>query len=109
MGDIIDFPCNGESDIKKALAYFRDTYAIAGLSESEIELAINQFEPILRQFIIRKEFELNLNHSFDQEQFELFKSAHNETMQNAIKYFSSQLWLALCNIAGLIGRDVQNS
>jgi hypothetical protein len=109
MGEIIDFPGNGEKGIQKALEYFRKTYKKAGLSEKEIELAMEEFEPIVRQFLVRKEFEFNLSGTFDQEQIGLIKSFHNEAMQGAIKYFGEQIWLALCNIGGLIGRNVQNT
>lgn len=109
MGDVVDFPGNGEQGIQKALEYFRNTYKKAGLSENEIELAMEEFEPIVRQLLVRKEFEFNLSGTFDQEQIELIKSSHNDAMQGAIKYFGEQIWLALCNIGGLIGRSVQNT
>lgn len=109
MAEVIDFPGNGEEGIQKALEYFRKTYEKAGLSEKEIELAMEEFEPIVKQFLVRKEFEFNLSGIFDQEQVELIKKSHNEAMQGAIKYFGGQIWLALCNIGGLVGRDVKKN
>ena len=109
MGDVIDFPGTGENGVKKALDYFRKTYAKAGLSSEEVNLAMEEFEPIVRQFLVHKEFEFNLSGPFDPEQIKLIEQSHNEAMQSAIKYFSKNMWLALCNIGGLIGRDVQNT
>ncbi|MBB3062835.1 hypothetical protein [Microbulbifer rhizosphaerae] len=109
MGDVIDFPGHGEQGIRKALDYFRVAYAKAGLSPEEINLAMEEFEPIVRQFLVRKEFEFNLNGQFSPEQVEGIKRAHNEVMGSAISYFSQNIWLALCNIGGLIGRNVQNT
>lgn len=109
MGDVIQFPGHGESGIQKALDYFREIYKKAGLDSEEIELAIEEFEPIVRQFLVGKEFELNLTGSFDETQIELITQSHNETMQGAISYFGENIWLALCHIGGLIGRDVQDT
>lgn len=110
MGDVINFPGNNEVGIIKALKYFKSTYFKVGLSSTQIKIALAKLEPILREFLVTQEFELNLNgNSFTKEQVALITDAHNETMQSALKYFSERIWLALCNIAGLIGREAQNA
>ncbi len=106
MGEVIDFPGSGEKGVKMAINYFRKTYSSAGLTESEIETAMKELEPIIRQFLVRKVFEFSLNGPFDQEQIDVIEKSHNEAMQNAIRYFDEQIWIALCIIGGLIGRDV---
>jgi len=109
VGEIIDFPGTGDDGIRKALDYFRKTYAKAGLSPEEVNLAMEEFEPIVRDLLVRKEFEFNLNGPFDSEQIKFIEQSHDDAMQSAIKYFSKNIWLALCNIGGLIGRNVQNT
>jgi len=108
MGKVIEFPGHGEAGIKMALRYFRETYKKAGLSESEISVAMLELEPLIRQFLVRKEFEFDLHGEFTETQVQLISNAHNECIQEAIKYFSNSLWFALCSIAGLIGRGTLN-
>lgn len=109
MGEVIEFPGHGESGINKALAYFTSVYRKAGLTDPEISAAVLELEPIIREFLVRREFVFELNGSFTEIQVQLISDAHNEAMQAAIKYFSERIWLALCNIAGLIGRGVQRA
>lgn len=108
MGEVIDFPGHGEVGVRKALDYFKSTYAKAGLTENQINTAMTELEPIVRSFLIRKEFEFNLSGHFTEDQVALILEAHNLTMNSAIRHFSQSLWLALCNIAWLIGRGAQN-
>jgi hypothetical protein len=104
MGDVIEFPGHGEAAIRNALSYFRTTYATAGLNENQTNAAMVELEPIVRSFLIRNEFEFSLHGNFTEDQISSISDAHNFAMQSAIKYFSSQLWLALCHIAGIIGQ-----
>lgn len=109
MGEVIDFPGHGDIGIKKALAYFEGVYRKAGLTAPEISAALLELDPIVREFLVRREFVFNLDGPFTDEQVQLITRAHNDIMQDAINYFSGQVWLALCNIAGLIGRDVHDA
>jgi hypothetical protein len=109
VGEIIAFPGHSDIGVKKALAYFRESYAEAGLSNDEIDIAMIELEPIVRQFLVRKEFAFNLPGDFNEEQKKYIADTHNQCMQSAISYFSETLWLALCNIAGLIGRGAHGA
>lgn len=109
MGDVIEFPGNGEIGIQKALRYFESTYRKAGLNDRQIAISMEELEPIVRSFLVKKEFEFNLSDQFDAEQISVVTTAHNLAMHSAIKYFCGQLWLALCNIAGLIGREASHA
>ena len=92
MGEVIQFPGHGEAGVKKALAYIRMAYTEAGMSEPQIQAAMSEFEPTLRSFLIRREFEFILHGNFDDAQ---------------ITAISDQIWLALCHIAALIGRNAR--
>lgn len=109
MGDVIEFPGNGDINIQKALRYFESTYRKAGLNERQIAVSMEELEPIVRSFLVKKEFEFNLSGQFNEDQISAVTTAHNLAMKSAIQYFGGQLWLALCNIAGLIGREVNNA
>lgn len=109
MGDVIEFPGNGEIGIRKGLAYFESTYRKAGLNEKQISAAMAELDPIVRSFLVRKEFEFNLSGGFTEEQIVEITDSHNLAMRSAIHYFGEQIWLALCNIAGLIGREAKNA
>jgi hypothetical protein len=109
MGKVIKFPGHGEAGIKKALKYFNDVYKKAGLSAEEIETAMAELEPIVHRFLVRREFVFELSGSFTDEQIQAVSDAHNAAMHDAISYFGEQMWLALCHIGGLIGRNAQNA
>ena len=108
MGDIIEFPGHGDDVINHALQNLKETYIKAGLNENVISTAMKELEPIVREFLVRKEFEFNISGSFTQEQVEIIKAAHNKSMQNAIEQYNKDMGLALCYIAGLIGRSAKN-
>lgn len=110
MGDVINFPGHNEAGIIKALKYFESTYTDAGLNRKQIEAAMAELEPIVRELLVKQEFEFDLkNQKFTEEQVALITDAHNDTMQSALKYFSQRIWFAICNIAGLIGREAKNA
>ena len=109
MGDVIEFPGNGEIGTQKALRYFESTYRKAGLDEHQIAISMAELEPIVRSFLVKKEFEFNLSGQLNADQISAATTAHNLAMNSAIQYFGGQLWLALCNIAGLIGREASSA
>lgn len=42
MGDVIEFPGNGETGIQKALRYFESMYRKAGLNERQIAISMEE-------------------------------------------------------------------
>lgn len=107
MGDVINFPGLGEVAVRQALEYFRQTYTKAGLSVDQTAAAMEELEPVVRSFLVWREFEFTLPASFTEDEVIVITEAHNKAMREAIQYFSGTLWSALCNIAGLIGRSAQ--
>lgn len=109
MADVIKFPGTGEAGIEKALTYFKSAYRRVGLNEHQIADSMKLLDPIVRSLLVKKEFEFNLSGQFNEDQISAISDAHNLTMNSAIQYFGEQLWLALCNIAGLIGSEASNA
>lgn len=109
MGEVIEFPGHGEAGIRKALDYFKNVYRKAGLNNSEIEAAMTELEPIVRRFLVRREFVFEFNGAFTDDQIKAVSDAHNAAIRDATDYFGEQIWLALCHIGGLIGRSTQNA
>ena len=105
MGEVVEFPGRGEAAIRKALAHFKNLYQEAGLDDTEVSLAMAEFEPIIRSFLERREFKFNLKGNYTEEQVQAISAVHNAAMKDAIDYFNKQMWFALCNIGGLIGRS----
>lgn len=110
MGEVIDFPGTGDIAIRKALDYFRTTYRKAGLTEDEITAAMDELEPIVRKLLVNHAFEMTFAPGIclTEAQVQGIKGAHDECMRGAIKYFGQQMWLSLCIIAGLIGRNTES-
>lgn len=108
MGEVINFPGLDEAGIKKALAHIRNAYIKADLNESQISRALKEIEPIVRSFLVRKEFEFYLSGRFTPEQVEAVKSAHNAAAKEMMRYFTEQLWLSICQTADYIGDKAKN-
>jgi hypothetical protein len=111
MSNVIEFPGRKKDTFDQALEYFKSAYSKAGLNHDQVSLAIGELEPILRESFPRKEFVFNLSGDLDftESQIEAITEEHNRCMQEAISYFGEQMWLSLCNLAGVIGRKVQEN
>ena len=109
MSNVIKFPSDRKDTIEKAMDYFKHIYLNAGLSDSQTSYALQELQPFVREAFPRKEFSFNLsgNLAFSSEQTEAITREHNRCMQEALSYFSEQMWLSLCKFAGIIGVHAQ--
>lgn len=109
MSNIIEFPGGKKDTFDKAIEFFRVAYEKAGLSPDQISIATQELEPIVRESFPRKEFAFSLSSDldFNNDQIEAITQEHNRCIQEAISYFGDQMWLSLCKVAGIIGRNVQ--
>lgn len=111
MSNVIEFPGSKKDTFDKAIEYFRNAYEKAGLTPAQVSAAITELEPVVRESFPRKEFAFNLpgDLGFTQDQINAISDEHNKCMQEAISYFGEQMWLSLCRLAGIIGRNVQEN
>jgi len=109
MSNIIEFPGGTKDTFDEAIEYFRIVYEKAGLSPDQISIAIQELEPIVRESFPRKEFVFSLSSDLglNNYQIEAITQEHNRCIQEASSYFGEQVWLSLCKVAGIIGRNVQ--
>lgn len=111
MSNVIEFPGVKKDNFDQAVEYFESVYLKAGLSPTQVTLAIQELEPFVREPFPRKEFAFSLSDDLGltEEQVKAITNEHNRCIQDAISYFGEQMWLSLCNLAGVIGRNVQEN
>lgn len=111
MSNVIEFPGRKKDTFDQALEYFKSAYSKAGLTPDQVSLAIRELEPFLRESFPRREFAFNLSGElgFTESQVKAITEEHKRCMQEAFSYFGEQMWLSLCKLAGVIGRNVQEN
>ncbi|MCO7223166.1 hypothetical protein [Pleionea sp. CnH1-48] len=107
MGEVIEFPKGKKSTYGDAVEYFQEAYQKAGLSDEQIVSAMQELEPFIIDTFPQKDFTFSLpaDLNFNEQQIEAIALEHNRSMSEAIGYFGEQMWISLCRIAEIIGRN----
>jgi hypothetical protein len=87
------------------------SYDGSRLSDEAASLALEEFEPILRDFIrpYKSELSLPLDIGLTPDQIAAIKEAHSECVQEIFQHYGHEMGMALATLAGVIGSKYRDN